>query len=101
MSILKIQKNTKEQTLEQGAPMQHQPGVKHTTKYKIHQKIHCAYTKYKRTQNQRTLHIYEQEAPRAITGNTKQTKIPFDMIHKLNTCHTHLPCRVWGAKKLF
>ena len=93
MSILKIQKNTKEQTLEQGA------GVKHTTIYIIHQKIHCAYTKYKRTQNQRTLHIYEQEAPRAITSNTKQTKIPFDMKHKLNICHTHLPYRDVGCKK--
>ena len=51
MSMHKIQKNTKEQTLEQGAPMQHQPGVKHTTKYKIQKKIQCAYTKYNSTQN--------------------------------------------------
>ena len=41
----------KEQTLEQGAPLENQPGVKHTTKCKIHKKIKCSYTKYKITQN--------------------------------------------------
>ena len=44
---------------------------------------------------------YEQEAPRAIPGNTKQTKIPFDMIHKLNTWGDLLikvPLPVGGAK---
>ena len=51
MSMHKIQKNTKEQTQEQRASLQHQLDVKHTTKYKIQKKIQCAYTKYNSTQN--------------------------------------------------